>query len=372
MAHFVKYKEENNLGSIIKHDRREQTFFKDNINKDLSHLNYNLHEINMGKIRNSKFWNIEGITPEEVVLKERILEINQTGRKVKDDAVLITSVVITIPKDFPEDENLRRLFFQHAKEFLDMDFKKENCLSAVVHRDECFIKEGEKTADSAEEHLHYKFMPIMEKEKKYKSGKSKMISSFCAKELISQDYLNSFHERLKDYLESKLGFEVNVLNGSTIDGNKSIEQLKRITRMEQKEKELESEIYEREKIKESISDEIKDLKAVRTELENDTFRAMKNQKAILEKIPFVKNLLSAVEDLKKEVISLKNRLERVEKRNEHLEEYKDLFLFLNDKHDFKKEFYEYKKEFRDKGIYYSETVKSEQISKESKPGIEER
>lgn len=96
-------------------------------------------------------------------------------------------------------------------------YGKENVVSAYVHLDE--------TAP----HIHFSFIPITKDKKK---GGFKV----SAKEVINKRELQVFHQDLDRYLEKALGHSVDVLNGSTKDGNKTVAELKEKTFREKIEK----------------------------------------------------------------------------------------------------------------------------------------
>lgn len=98
-------------------------------------------------------------------IDERIKEL-APKRKIKDDAVLITSFILGSDKEFfdgitPETQ---RQFFDDCTEFFSERYGKENVVSAVVHLDE------------STPHLHFNLIPVT-------GGK------LCAKELFDRTAL---------------------------------------------------------------------------------------------------------------------------------------------------------------------------------------
>jgi len=73
--------------------------------------------------------------------------------------------------------------------------------------------------DETSPHLHFTFVPAV-----YDSKKEKIVVN--AKKCISKFELQKIHSEMQNYLEEKLQTKVNILNGATKDGNKSIRQLK--------------------------------------------------------------------------------------------------------------------------------------------------
>ncbi len=200
MAHIIKYNKSGTWHTIA-HDRREHTQGRENIDKSLSYLNYNLCD-----------------KPEFDYLQKRIDDVKNSGGMVRDNSVVLASVIVTLPKTFLDNETLQKQFFRSCKQFLDNDFGKENCVSCWIHLDE----------PNAQPHMHYKFTPIMKKRKKYKDGREKEFSTFDAKHILDRAYFQKFHIRLSEYIKDELGFDVDILTGETKEmGNKTVAELKK-------------------------------------------------------------------------------------------------------------------------------------------------
>ena len=148
MAHFEKVA--GGWRKVLDHDYRKHTDKRENINKDLSYLNYDL-------INRKNPWKF---------VEDKIAESKESGGRFQSKTVILCECV------------------------LDKRYGKENCVSAIVHKDE----------PGARAHLHYKSVPIIEKEKKYKSGKTKQIKQFAAKEVQNKLYLSYFHDQLQEEL----------------------------------------------------------------------------------------------------------------------------------------------------------------------------
>lgn len=208
MAHFEKYRKGSAYNTIA-HDRREEGYAEKNADRSRSHLNYNLCDVK-----------------DEIERIEELLKIaKESGATIRDDTNVICSLIVTLPKDFPENEELRRQFFIGCYDFMCDEFGKENMISAWIHLDE------------AQPHIHIKFCPVREKIKKYKDGREKTIYSFDAKNCINRTYLRTFHNRLEDFLTDYLGFKPSILNGATKDGHKTINELKKESERLKKQKE---------------------------------------------------------------------------------------------------------------------------------------
>ena len=146
-----------------------------------THLNYNLTQ------------DKEPIhTAEE--LKEYIKSLGVT-RKIKADAVLFDSVLIDVPADYDGDT---REFFTVAYEALRhicCDDKDERILQAPVHLDEKTL------------HMHFAFIPILEKD-----GKVKLAS----KELTTRTFMRQLHPKVEQYMNELLSKPVKLYNPELI------------------------------------------------------------------------------------------------------------------------------------------------------------
>lgn len=209
MAHLAKFTKAA-CGHMFKHYERAKTlnpetgqaeyikFANQDIDPQRTHLNYNLavHQA----MRQGDF------------IRKRCSEVKLQNRK---DVNVMCSWVLTAPKNLPETEQER--FFKASYEFMANRYGKENVISAYVHLDE------------TTPHIHFSFIPITEDKKK---GGFKV----SAKEVINKRELQAFHQDLDSYLEKALGHSVDVLNGSTKDGNKSVAELKEKSTLERIEK----------------------------------------------------------------------------------------------------------------------------------------
>ena len=168
-----KVKSGTNTTGIQKHVQRENNNYE---NEDIDHsktyLNYDLvNEYNQ---------NFNNLIDEKI-------EQNYTGkRKIRTDAVKHVDGLITSDKEFfdnqtPEDT---KQFFEHAKEFLEQEYGKDNLLYATVHMDE-------KTP-----HMHYGVVPITD------DGR------LSAKQVVgNKKALTEFQDRFNEYV-SQRGYDL--------------------------------------------------------------------------------------------------------------------------------------------------------------------
>lgn len=134
-------------------------------------------------------------------IRNRLSEVKCLNRA---DVNVMCSWVVTLPQTFPRAQE--REFFTKTYRFLAERYGEKNVVSAYVHRDE------------NQPHLHFAFIPIAVG----KNGKEKV----SAKEVLTKAELQVFHPQLQAALEQYFGFQVEILNGATESGNRTVEQLK--------------------------------------------------------------------------------------------------------------------------------------------------
>lgn len=182
----------NQSGNILVHCNRSdpnRTYKNQEIHHDRTHWNYNLAPKH------------EGMTDYEF-MKNRCEEFKILKRS---NVNWMVSWVITIPADY---EGSQEMFFKEAYNFMEKKYGKENVISAYVHLDE------------TSPHMHFCFVPVVfdTKKQEYKVN---------AKVCINRTELLKIHPQMQEYLENKLQTKVNILNGATVEGNKTVEQLKK-------------------------------------------------------------------------------------------------------------------------------------------------
>src|SRR5699024_9081144 len=164
-----KVKSGTNTTGIQKHVQRENNNYEnEDIDHSKTHLNYDLVNDNKQNFNN---------------LIEEKIEQNYTGkRKIRTDAVKHVDGLITSDKEFfdnqtPEDT---KQFFEHAKDFLEQEYGKDNLLYATVHMDE-------KTP-----HMHYGVVPITD------DGR------LSAKEVVgNKKALTAFQDRFNEHVKQR-------------------------------------------------------------------------------------------------------------------------------------------------------------------------
>lgn len=116
-------------------------------------------------------------------IDERIKEL-APKRKIKDDAVLITSFILGSDKEFFDgiSPEAQKQFFDDCTEFFAKRYGKENVVSAVVHLDE------------STPHLHFNLMPVTD-------------GRLCAKELFDRAALRELQTNFYEVVGKKYGLK---------------------------------------------------------------------------------------------------------------------------------------------------------------------
>ena len=116
-------------------------------------------------------------------INERIKEL-APKRKIKDDAVLITSFILGSDKEFFDgiSPETQKQFFDDCTGFFAERYGKENVVSAVVHLDE------------STPHLHFNLMPVT-------GGR------LCAKELFDRAALRELQTDFYENVGKKYGLK---------------------------------------------------------------------------------------------------------------------------------------------------------------------
>jgi len=234
--------------------------------------------------------------------------INQRCEEVKalkrQNVNVMCDWVLTAPKDLPKASY--KDFFQESYNFMAERYGGEkNVVSAYVHMDE------------TQPHMHFSFVPI-------KNDLEKGIERLSAKEVIDRTELQMFHKDLSKHLEHSLGARVNVLNGATVDGNKSIGELKSdTTQAKQELKEIQKEViaWRKEKPKRPKKIELKEPNKTFFGKETIPYADYKQQVTDYEKLlKSYSKSLDSLNSYKVENDALKSRLKGSNKRIEELED----------------------------------------------------
>jgi len=209
--HFKKYKYKQ-VGGLLRHYYRlNKSYSNDCIDHSKTALNYNL-EPNPDK------------RPKDI--KKAVLGYCESLQgHLKSNAVLMCDLAITLPKN----ETDEKAFFKACYEYCCERFPF--VISAQVHLDE------------TTPHMHFAFVPITPDKR------------LCGKEVVCRSMLRTFHSEMQDAVSKKLGHKVELLNGATANGHKTIQELKNELKKEYIEKIDELKI-EKNELKKQI-DELK-------------------------------------------------------------------------------------------------------------------
>ena len=117
----------------------------------------------------------------------------------RDDVKALATWIATLPEELTEAPyEQQSAFFEATTNFLNDRYGQENAVAAVVHYDE------------TTPHLHYAFVPVVFDDKKSRYKVS-------AKEVLTRQDLQTFHEDLDQHLKKVLPFyEQGILNNKTL------------------------------------------------------------------------------------------------------------------------------------------------------------
>lgn len=196
MAHLEKYTQSDYRKLLMHYERKKDESgnyhkFK-NQDIDLSRTSQNYNAATFQTLPQSEF------------MDKRLSQLKIFKR---DDVKYLCDWIVTLPKGMEPEE---RKFFDAVMSFLIGKYKKENVISAYVHKDE------------TQPHMHFAFVPVA-------VDRKKNIEKLSSKEVVGRDDMFKFHEELDDYLTGVFGYSTGVRNGATAEGNKSIDELKRGT-----------------------------------------------------------------------------------------------------------------------------------------------
>lgn len=221
MAAFEKFTD-NAVIFKMRHITRESPRPPKNIDIDpaRSQNNYSLHPADRGSSarENKNYYN------------QRLKEVYHYKRA---DVKTACQWIITAPNDLsPEQEES---FFRETYNYLNSLYGEKNCIQAIVHYDEGVRNKNGELIEGRP-HLHYMFIPVIENKNYMQPNKkgnittaSKYKEKVCADKLINKWHLKIFHPEFQKWLDER-GIRCTVHSGITGGKNKSVEELKYITR----------------------------------------------------------------------------------------------------------------------------------------------
>ena len=201
-------------------------------------------------------------------IDERIKQLSPK-RKIKDDAVLITSFILGSDKEFFDGNSpeTQKQFFDDCTEFFAERYGKENVVSAVVHLDE------------STPHLHFNLMPVT-------GGR------LCAKELFDRTALRELQTDFYEVVGKKYGLKRGK-EGSTA-------------------KHLDTVAFKAKKMTEAAEEKIREAEEAQTAAKPVKELLESYESARSEKIPF------SGKKKETEIIALRMKNSELEKQNNFL------------------------------------------------------
>lgn len=293
-----------NISGCQKHNEREnKNYSNEDINKDLSHLNYNLVECESYK----------GAINKEI--KERY----KSNRSIRKDAVLGVEVLFTSDREFfdkltPEEE---KKYFEKSLEFLKNFVGEKNVISATVHKDE------------TTPHMHCVFTPIDEhgnlKFKSFINGRNDLIKMQDSyHKFISKDFNL---ERGKSVVETKqehlsvTEFKLQTaINQKELELEKVNQATEEIEKRKEKLKSEDEKLYKLEEIKREVKEK-KNIfsKKVVVEIEKHQFDSlMKYARESEENFKKLNKLEEDIETLKNSNLEYTRRARILSNENDKL------------------------------------------------------
>ena len=293
-----------NIGGVDKHnERKNKNYSNEDINTELTHLNYSLIECESYK----------------QAINKQLEERYTSSRSIRKDAVLGVEVIFTSDKDFfdkltPEQE---QLYFEKSLEFLKDFAGEKNIISAVVHKDE-------KTP-----HMHCVFTPITDDGrlhfKSFVDGKfemSKLQDKYY--DYISKDFDlergKSSEETKRKHLsvtEYKLETAINERELELERVNKNTEEIK------SKNSDLENQKNELENQQNNINQALKDLEEFSKKMEKEK----KEKEKLKENLKLENEKFLKLEDIKNNVLEKKGLFDKEVKITMSKDEYNSLLTY---------------------------------------------
>lgn len=181
----------------------------------------------------------------ELLNRDDVFCLNRADVKVMFDTV------ITAPQNLPRDREIE--FFNYAVKFLSEKFPQAYMITINIHYDEnsYYDKDSVNGVDNSGKqfvrpHCHIAMAPTVfdKKHNRYK---------ISCKDTITKETLITLHQDFKKYIDKAMNLDLEIINGATANGNKTI--------LELKNQELEKKVA-------SQQEEIEKLKQLKNKLQN--------------------------------------------------------------------------------------------------------
>lgn len=284
----------NIVGMFRHNERKTENHSNKDINKELSHLNYQL---------------IDCDSYSEKINKE-IKDRYKVNKSIRKDAVLCVEVLFTSDKEFFDKLTLEqeKKYFEKSVEFLKEQFGEKNVVFATVHKDE------------TTPHLHAGFIPMTD------DGRLNYKNFVNGREGLIQ-LQNKYYEKIsKEFPELE--------RGQNSKETKARHLANQEYKIQQKEKAVELQLEQINKNAMELEEKKKKLEAKkeRLKLEDEKLYDLENVfKHVEEKKKFFKNEITVSldkkiyksllkyaregEDYLKKTLELKEKVEKLEKEN---------------------------------------------------------
>ena len=276
MAHIEKYKAPS-IGKLCGHYRRwdgidRPDIQRENIDKSRTHLNYVIGNSDAS-------WD---------TVKKRIEDAeSRSNKKVRKDAVVMADVVITAPRNVPEDDLM--WFFALCYDFIGNQVGHDNLMGGYVHMDE------------TTPHIHIPFTPVLD-------------GRFCYKKLCPRSFYQSFHTSLGDHLERKMRYRPEIELAEDRRAEKVLSEVPQAKLDDARAAILDPALLERAAIEEEIAETKKRLEFVRQLKQAE----IQEGERLTERIGFLESTIARVR-------------ERIEQVGERIAELKESIMSYFDK-----------------------------------------
>lgn len=250
VVHMKKFKSYDLKGIQFHNQRERESKTNPDINKEKSHLNYDLH--------NQK--NINYNKKVDEIIKKNVI----TNRKIRKDAVRMCNFIVTSDKSFFENLSQKEQdqFFKKSYEFFKDRYGEDKIVSAMIHLDE------------ATPHMHLSLVPVIE-------------NKLSAKRLFNRKELLAIQEEYPKYIQ-KEGFKLKRGQEGSDKKHLTTQEFK-----EEKIKELDKDIEEKNKIVESFN---KEYPKLLSEKQKEIDGVMEKLNNTLDKLSKAQNDLVSVQD----------------------------------------------------------------------------
>lgn len=275
-------------GKEIEQERKSDNLKNDDIDRNKTHLNYDLIQSNLNLYQR---------------VKNRVDAVRQNSRIQKNSVVMYSNVITVNKNEFQKwGTEKTKAYFECVTEFFQNEFGKENVVSAKVHLDE------------TTPHMHLHFVPISEEGK------------LQAHKIMTKSRINKIHTNAPKFLQEK-GFNVERGIGET--GGRNIKNIHKYKAVK-----LNETVIELTKQKDIIEKQIEDFRNI---LDIDVFEvdsingkeALFNKKNVIidkDNLNNFKNayttLLEAYNTISKSNFSLNLKNKNLMKEIDCLNEYK--------------------------------------------------